>query len=54
VCLATKPAPECAGSQAIIIADASTPYRLLVEVLYTLGQTEFNKFHLMVLQGKKR
>jgi len=55
VCLAKGRTPaECAGSEAIIIADAQTPYRLLVEVLFTLGQTEFNKFHLMVLQGKKR
>jgi biopolymer transport protein ExbD len=42
------------GSEAIVIADGQTPYRLLVEVLFTLGQTEFNKFHLMVLQGKKK
>ena len=42
------------GSEAIVIADGNTPYRLLVEVLFTLGQTEFNKFHLMVLQGKKK
>lgn len=42
-----------AGSEAIIICDKDTPYRLLVEVLYTLGQTEFSKFHLMVLQGAK-
>lgn len=40
-------------SEAIIIADKDTPYRLLVEVLFTLGQTEFSKFHLMVLQGSK-
>ena len=42
------------ASEAIIIADAGTPYRLLVEVLFTLGQTEFAKFHLMVLQGAKK
>jgi len=42
---------EPSGSEAIIIADAMTPYRLLVEVLFTLGQSEFSKFHLMVLQG---
>ena len=42
------------GSEAIIIADKDTPYRLLVEVLFTLGQTEFNKFHLMVLQCAKK
>lgn len=39
------------ASEAIIIADANTPYRLLTEVLFTLGQSEFAKFHLMVLQG---
>jgi biopolymer transport protein ExbD len=42
------------SSEAIVIADKDTPYRLLVEVLFTLGQTEFSKFHLMVLQGAKR
>lgn len=38
-------------SEAIIVADASTPYRLLIEVLYTLGQSEFGKYHLMVMKG---
>lgn len=38
-------------SDAILIADGQTPYRLLTEVMYTLGQTEFSKFHMMVLQG---
>jgi biopolymer transport protein ExbD len=42
------------SSEAILIADANTPYRLLVEVLFTLGQTEFARFHLMVLQGQKK
>jgi biopolymer transport protein ExbD len=41
-------------SEAILIADVSTPYRLLTEVMYTLGQTEFSKFHMMVLQGEKK
>jgi biopolymer transport protein ExbD len=41
------------SSEAIIIADKNTPYRLLCEVLFTLGATEFSKFHLMVMQGKK-
>ena len=50
--LATGKDPN--SSEAIIIADAGTPYRLLVEVLFTLGQTEFAKFHLMVLQGAKK
>ncbi|MDP9035463.1 MAG: biopolymer transporter ExbD [Myxococcota bacterium] len=39
-------------SEAIIIADVSIPYRLLTEVMYTLGQTEFSKFHMMVLTKK--
>jgi biopolymer transport protein ExbD len=39
------------ASEAIIIADANTPYRLLTEILFTLGQSEFAKFHLMVIQG---
>ena len=38
-------------SEAILIADAQTPYRLLTEVMYTLGQTEFSKFHMRVMQG---
>ena len=41
-------------SEAIVIADSNTPYRLLVEVLFTLGQSEFAKFHLMVLQSSKK
>ena len=41
------------SSEAIIICDKDAPYRLLVEVLFTLGQSEFAKFHLMVLQGAK-
>ena len=50
--LATGKDPS--ASEAIVIADAGTPYRLLVEVLFTLGQSEFAKFHLMVLQGAKK
>ncbi len=41
-------------SEAILIADGSTPYRVLTEVMYTLGQTEFAKFHMLVLQGEKK
>ena len=43
-----------ARSEAIVIADATTPYRLLIEVLFTLGQSEFGKYHLMVLQSGGR
>jgi biopolymer transport protein ExbD len=45
---------DASTSEAIIVADATTPYRLLMEVLFTLGQSEFGKYHLMVLSGKKR
>lgn len=41
------------SSEAIVILDETTPYRLLIEVLYTLGQSSFGKYHLMVLQTKK-
>lgn len=41
-------------SEAIVIIDESTPYRVLIEVLYTLGQSSFTKHHLMVMSGKKK
>jgi biopolymer transport protein ExbD len=41
-------------SEAIVIADQTTPYRLLIEVLFTLGQSEFAKYHLMVLSGSNK
>jgi len=44
---------DASMSEAIIIADNTTPYRLLIEVLFTLGQNEFGKYHLMVMQKKK-
>jgi biopolymer transport protein ExbD len=40
------------SSEAIIIADSTIPYRLFIEVLFTLGQNEFGKYHLMVMQAK--
>lgn len=45
---------DTATSEAVIVADATTPYRLLVEVLFTAGQSEFGKYHLMVRSGKKK
>jgi len=42
------------SSEAIIVADGTTPYRLLIEVLFTLGQSEYGKYHLMVIGGKKK
>jgi len=41
-------------SEAIIVADSTTPYRLFIEVLFTLGQSEYGKYHLMVIGGKKK
>lgn len=46
-----KKGKDPSSSEAIIIADQTTPYRLLMEVMFTLGQNEFGKYHLMVLQG---
>jgi biopolymer transport protein ExbD len=39
-------------SEAIVIVDETTPYRLLIEVLYTLGASSFGKYHLMVISAK--
>jgi biopolymer transport protein ExbD len=39
------------SSEAIVVADTTTPYRLLIEVLFSLGQAEYGKYHLMVLSG---
>jgi hypothetical protein len=44
---------DTTSSEAIIVADSTTPYRLLIEVLFTAGQSEFGKYHLMVRSGKK-
>jgi biopolymer transport protein ExbD len=42
------------SSEAVIVADSTTPYRLLIEVLFTAGQSEFGKYHLMVRSGQKK
>jgi biopolymer transport protein ExbD len=44
---------DASFSEAVIIADETTPYRLFIEALFTLGQNEFGKYHLMVMQAKK-
>jgi biopolymer transport protein ExbD len=49
--LRTAKGLDASGSEAIVIADTTTPYRLLIEVFYTLGQHEFTKYHLLVLSG---
>jgi len=45
---------DASTSEAIIVADETTPYRLLFEVLYTAGQCEFGKYHLLVRSGGKK
>jgi biopolymer transport protein ExbD len=45
---------DASSSEAIVVADNTTPYRLLIEVLFTLGQSEYAKYHLMVLTGAKK
>jgi len=45
---------DASSSEAVIVADASTPYRLLIEVLFTAGQSEFGRYHLMVKSGQKK
>ena len=45
---------DTSTSEGIIVADSTTPYRLLIEVLFTLGQSEYGKYHLMVISGKKK
>ena len=45
---------DASTSDAIIVADEDTPYRLLFEVLYTAGQCEFGKYHLLVRTGGKK
>lgn len=43
---------DAAFSEAVIVADQTTPWRLFIEVLFTLGQSEFGRYHLMVMQSK--
>ena len=39
---------------ATIIADQTTPYRLLTEVMYTAGQAELSKFKFAVIMGSHK
>lgn len=39
---------------ATIIADQSTPYRLLTEVMYTAGQAELNQFKFAVVKTDRK
>ena len=40
--------------EATLYVDGATPYRALTEVLYTLGQSELSKWHVVVATGPKR
>jgi len=37
-----------------IIADKTTPYRLLTEVMYTAGEAQYKKYRLIVLQKRQQ
>ena len=37
---------------AAVVADKDTPYRLVLEVMYTAGQAEFGKFKFAVVKRK--
>jgi biopolymer transport protein ExbD len=38
----------------VVIADKTTPFRLLNEVMYTGGQAEYNKYRLIALQKRQQ
>lgn len=40
--------------EAVVVMDGTLPYRLLTEVLFTLGQSGIGKHHLMVRSGRKK
>lgn len=44
---------DASTSEAVVIVDETTPYRLLIEVLYTLGASGFGRYHLMVISAQK-
>jgi len=44
---------DASYSEAIIIADRGTPFRVILEVFNTLNQSEFATLHLLALQGNK-
>lgn len=41
-------------SEATLYVDGSTPYRAMIELLYTLGQSEVGKWHVVVTTKDKR
>jgi biopolymer transport protein ExbD len=45
---------DASSSQAILVADASIPYRLFYEVMNTAKRSGFGRFHLMARVGAKK
>jgi len=39
-------------AQLMLVADQTTPYRLLTEVLYSCGQAGYANYRLLVLKSK--
>jgi biopolymer transport protein ExbD len=46
--------PRLREKDALVVADETTPYRLLCEVLFTLGQHELSQQQLLVVQSSTR
>ncbi len=44
---------DASTSELVLVADADVPYRVLFELLYTAGQSEFGKYQLMVRTGAR-
>jgi hypothetical protein len=47
-----KPKPGSTGVEAMILFDRYTSYRLMTEVMFTLGQAKIGKFHFLAMQAK--
>jgi hypothetical protein len=45
---------DAASSELLLVADESVPYRVLYEVLYTAGQSEFGRYQLLVRAKSSR
>jgi biopolymer transport protein ExbD len=41
-------------AQLMIIADQTTPYRLLTEIIYSCGQAGYANYRLLVLKSQRR
>lgn len=50
---AKKPG-QAGGVEAMILFDRYTSYRLMTEVMFTLGQAKIGKFHFIALQGSSK